>query len=82
MPSDTYEIESDGPDHDDNTGGSGPAPATGSYPWPANTSVVNLVNAFYDPTNGTVSSGEIFRVGGVVPPGPALQIFYSLASQK
>jgi prepilin-type N-terminal cleavage/methylation domain-containing protein len=82
MPSDTYEIESDGPDHNDNTGGTGPAPATSGYPWPANTPVADLVNTIYDPTNGTVSGGEIFRVGGVVPPGPALQIFYTLCSGK
>jgi len=82
MPSNTYELESDGPDHDDNTGGNGPAPSTGSYPWPDTTPVQNLVNAFYDPTNGTVSRGEIFRTGGMVPPGPALQIFYILSSSK
>ena len=81
MPSNTYELESDGPDHDDNTGGNGPAPSTGSYPWPASTSVASLVNAIYDPTNGTVSGGEIFRTGGMVPPGPALQIFYSAGSR-
>jgi prepilin-type N-terminal cleavage/methylation domain-containing protein len=81
MPSDTYEFESDGPDHDDNTGGNGPAPSTGSYPWPATQSVISLVNAIYDPTNGTVSGGDIFRTGGVVPPGPALQIFYSAGAR-
>jgi len=82
MPSNTYELESDGPDHNDDTGGTGTAPATGSYPWPANTSVANLVNAIYDPTNGTVSRGDIFRTGGMVPPGPALQIFYTMGSSK
>jgi prepilin-type N-terminal cleavage/methylation domain-containing protein len=80
-PADTFEFESDGPDHDDNTGGNGPAPSTGSYPWDRNTPVADLVNAIYDPTNGTVSIGEIFRPGGLKPPGPALETWWSMVSK-
>jgi len=82
-PADTYELESDGPDRNDNTGGDGPAPSTGSYPtgsWLTISPAV-LLGAIYDPTNGTVSTGELFRTGGVPPQGPALQLFYSLGSR-
>jgi len=82
MPSNTYEFESDGPDHNDNTGGDGPAPSTGSYPTGWDVEPGRIVNSIYDPTNGTVSVGEIYRPGGLVPPGPALQIFFSMTSSK
>ena len=68
MPSDTWEIESDGPDHIDDTGGSPIAgggnllPSTGSYPtdW-ISVPPSRMVNGFYDPTNGTMSFGNILR---------------------
>ncbi|MBM3333949.1 hypothetical protein FJY63_04740 [Candidatus Sumerlaeota bacterium] len=48
------------------------------YPneWDRN-NIPAILSLIYDPTNGTVSIGEIFRTGGSVPPGPALQLFYS-----
>jgi len=82
MPSNTYEMESDGPDHNDNTGGPGPAPSTGSYPWATSTDPNSVVNAIYDPTNGTVSAGDIFRPGGLKPPGAANSILFDLCSTK
>jgi len=77
-------IESDGPDHDDNTGGTGPCPSTGSYPtggWLTDGANV-LYGGIYDPTNGTVSRGEIFRVGGMAPGGIGLMQWWSNVSSK
>jgi len=78
MPSDTYELESDGPDHDDDTRGDW---ATGNYPTWNRTNVIQVLALIYDPRNGTVSVGEIFRTGGTVPPGPALSLFYTLGQK-
>jgi len=86
FPADTYELNSDGPDMRDDTG-SIPALRPGdytdwSYPneWNRN-NVPAILSLIYDPTNGTVSIGEIFRTGGAVPPGPALQVFYGLGQR-
>ncbi len=78
MPSDTFEVESDGPNNFDDTigtlqdGRSSPF-STGRYPWqdvedtPTN---IELMSALcYDPTNGTISGGEIYRHGGAKPCG-------------
>jgi type II secretion system protein G len=85
MPSNTYEVESDGPDHFDETigtlqdGTSSPF-STGDYPWPAvqsNATNIRLMSALcYDPTNGTVSWGDILRPGGMKPPGLIFDIFW------
>jgi hypothetical protein len=40
-----------------------------------------LIRLIYDPTNGTVSRGEIFRVGGVRPLSRPVGLFYDIASQ-
>ena len=88
MPSNTFELESDGPDHTDDTGGrmiggtTDLLPSTGSYPtgWMSLTPA-QIANGVYDPTNGTVSRGEIFRTGGQVPTGPGLQFLFSVASK-
>ena len=79
FPCDTYFLESVGPNKiQDNLG----SWTVGSYPlWPP-TNVSAVVNFIYDPTNGTVSVGDIFRSGGTVPPGPALQVFYSATSAR
>jgi prepilin-type N-terminal cleavage/methylation domain-containing protein len=84
MPSNTWEMESKAPDHDDNTLGTY---VTSGYPmWDATDA--GIVALFYDPTNGTVSTGEIFRVGGVPPSNTnptaarAMQLFFSQASSK
>ncbi|MBM3333951.1 prepilin-type N-terminal cleavage/methylation domain-containing protein [Candidatus Sumerlaeota bacterium] len=79
FPCDTYFLESVGPNKAQDNLGSW---AVGSYPlWPA-TNVSAVVNFIYDATNGTVSVGDIFRSGGTVPPGPALQVFYSATSGR
>jgi hypothetical protein len=37
-----------------------------------------LISALcYDPTNGTVSGGEIYRPGGTKPAGQILDIFWA-----
>jgi len=82
FPSNTWEIESDGPDHwdDSESGHMGYSLSTGHYPWPdlpnnegATAAVLSLI---YDPTNGTVSSGEIFRAGGTKPAGRPFDVFF------
>jgi len=50
-PYDCYCISSIGPDHDDDTGTNDAWPNGGSF-------------RAYDPTNGTVSDGDIYRFGG------------------
>ncbi|MCX8037984.1 MAG: hypothetical protein N3D11_13220 [Candidatus Sumerlaeia bacterium] len=81
-PCDTFMLESDGPDRNDNTGGDGPLPSTGSYPMGSwlTEPVEDLLAGIYDPTNGTISGGEILRMGGVVPPGGNLPLFFTAAS--
>ena len=88
FPSDTYMIESDGPDHIDDTvapNAGGWSFSTGGYPWPnKNDNANNLEGALalrYDPTNGTVSSGEIYRCGGAKGPGRMMAAFYEGSSK-
>jgi type II secretion system protein G len=86
MPSDTYEFESDGPNHFDDTigtlenGQSSPY-STGNYPWSSvqdTQANIDLMCALsYDPTNGTVSGGEIYRPGGNKPNGRIHEIFWA-----
>ena len=52
-PYDAYAIASDGPDHDENFGGDNDR-------WPGGHSTMWA----YDPTNGTISRGDIMRFGG------------------
>ena len=69
MPSNCYEIESDGPDHWDDTRDN---ISTGAFPWPdlnPDALVPPATTLLYDPTNGTVSSGEVIRFGGIKPAG-------------
>jgi prepilin-type N-terminal cleavage/methylation domain-containing protein len=83
MPSSIWEIESDGPDHDDNTRGN---LSTSSFPWPSvnmdSESVVAQVSALeYDPTNGTISGGEVYRCGGMKPGGRGWEVFFRNGSE-
>jgi len=81
-PSDTWYMGSAGPDHQDDTENTheGFNLATGNYPWanvPDNDQAVAAVlSLIYDPTNGTVSDGEIYRAGGTVPHGRPLYYFH------
>jgi len=79
FPCDTYTISGYGPNKIQDSLGSW---SVGNYPlWPA-TNVTAALDFLYDSTNGTVSVGDMFRSGGTVPPGPALQVFYSLTSGR
>jgi len=87
FPSNTYMIESDGPDHIDDTVADNPGGwsfSTGGYPWPdKNDNANNLAGALalrYDPTNGTVSPGEIYRCGGVKGPGRMMAAIFEGSS--
>ena len=79
-PSDIWELESPGPDHDSDTGTLNPAGyATGSFPWVTYANNAqnrsSIIAMIYDPTNGTASSGQIFRAGGSPPPEPVMLWF-------
>ncbi|MBM3334309.1 prepilin-type N-terminal cleavage/methylation domain-containing protein [Candidatus Sumerlaeota bacterium] len=85
MPSTVYEVESDGPDHWDDTNVS--PYWTSQFPWPTvqgNTAAaISQMSAMcYDPTNGTVSVGEIYRVGGQkMTGGMAHDVFWTNGSR-
>jgi type II secretion system protein G len=85
-PNDTWMLESAGPDGiEDTQSGYTDVYYTGTYPW------VNIADnaerrrgllaLFYDPTNGTVSRGQIFRAGGAPPPETLVKMFYDLANR-
>jgi prepilin-type N-terminal cleavage/methylation domain-containing protein len=82
MPADTFLMTSAGPDHIDDTSSDrgGFNLTEGNYPWnlPDNESAVRAVLMLvYDPTNGTVSSGQVYRTGGVVPVGRPYQVLWA-----
>ncbi len=94
MPSDTWEMSSHGPDKVDDTvtvANSGYRNYTwnwneASYPWvniPGNdpAAINQGLGLLYDPTNGTVSSGNVLRFGGQKPPGQVFDLLFSLASK-
>jgi type II secretory pathway pseudopilin PulG len=91
LPADCWMLESDGPDHWDDTSGS--ALATSRFPWSAlfdpndlDARVVYGVDSgtigpvsglIYDPSNGTISGGEIIRFGGTPPEGAVYEYFWT-----
>ena len=91
--SDSYEISGYGPDHIDNTmGGSGFGITNKfawneyNYPWmdiPPNdpAAVTEALTLIYDPTNGTVSGGNILRFGGQKPPGQVFAVLYAASGK-
>jgi len=93
MPSNTWEMSGAGPDHIDDTldtGNFGPghrwAWSEGTYPWvniPANdpAAVAEALTLVYDPTNGTVSQGNLLRFGGMKPPGRVFDVLYAAAGR-
>lgn len=78
FPSDTWIIRSTGPDKIDDT-------VVNTYPWrnvPDNdTGVATVIGWIYDPTNGTVSSGDIYRVGGMKPAGRPFDALFAASSR-
>jgi len=100
-PSNTWEMNSNGPDKFDDTQTPANVPghtyrwSDGQYPWvfpgsgganPTNPDdpnvVAELLTLIYDPTNGTISVGEIFRTGGTKPSGWMFDVLYAVASGK
>lgn len=81
---DTWMLECDGPDgYDDTSPGSGVNLSTSGYPWVHLTGTPQEMEVIcamaYDPTNGTISRGEIYRVGGVRPDSPPLRLLHDLS---
>jgi len=86
LPADTFMIRSVGPDKYDDTW---------QYPWSNNTinwrlrnatgqqngSVDEVIKLIYDPSNGTVSFGDIIRTGGNKPPGARYDVLFANASK-
>lgn len=76
MPSTTWMIRSSGPDKFDDT-------HVNSYPWKENrmpnsdSGVLTILGYIYNPTNGTKSSGDIYRVGGAKPNGKPWNVYWS-----
>jgi len=94
MPSNAWMMNSNGPDHIDQTVSVTNYPTTGyrwtwgeaSYPaWNAGHTdpalISDALSLLYDPTNGTISDGNILRLGGMRPPGPVFDMLYSLSSR-
>lgn len=94
FPSDTYYVAGYGPDKLDDTVAKGNAnPPTqwtwnaASYPWEdaaqVNTAAgaAEAVGLVYDPTNGTISRGDLLRFGGVKPAGLVYDVLYGIASK-
>lgn len=74
-PADTFMLRSTGADRVDDTN-------VGSYPrsW-SNSSIAAASGRIYDPTNGTVSSGDIYRVGGLKPAHPNFDVLFAASSR-
>jgi hypothetical protein len=53
------------------------------FPWPDADpkNPAPLLEIVYDPTNGTVSRGEIFRVGGTKPSGQLYDVLWAATSK-
>lgn len=80
FPADCFIIECDGPD---NMKDSRDPFLISDFPWKnANPNDAPAILAIvYDPTNGTVSRGEVFRVGGQMPTGALYSALWASASK-
>ncbi len=84
FPADAYNLYCDGPDQVKNSRGQLIDSGTGGgYPWKNvdRDDVVQLLGIVYDPTNGTVSRGDIMRVGGVKPAGALYDALFAACSR-
>jgi prepilin-type N-terminal cleavage/methylation domain-containing protein len=83
-PNDTWMLESPGPDNDEDSYGS--YFASMLYPWVgrANNAAewTLMLSMLYDPTNGTVSSGTLYRAGGASPPEVVNNRWFQLVTSK
>ena len=91
FPSNTYEMNSNGPDKRDDSQNPSTIPwrtlmwHDAGYPWeyiPADNDLAaaECLSMIYDPTNGTKSAGDIFRTGGAKPPGRVFDILFGVGS--
>jgi len=91
-PANIYMMSSKGPDKIDQTVGAGGLPgvtftwAEYNFPWVAlqvnnPAMVVQALMLIYDPTNGTVSSGDILRFGGQKPGGQVWDVLWAASSR-
>jgi len=89
-PTDSWIMNSNGPDRLDQTGGTAQGNTYGwtewHYPWVnlnanAPLMVIEALGLVYDPTNGTVSRGDIFRCGGQKPPGAAYEVLWAASAR-
>jgi len=88
-PSNTWQMSGYGPDHFDQTERAPNLPGNhrydwneASYPWvdtPGNdpVAVSEALDLLYDPTNGTVSSGNLLRLGGMKPGGQVFDLLFT-----
>lgn len=84
FPADCFNLYSDGPDLiKDSRGDFIDSGTGGGYPWiNANPNdVAGLLAIVYDPTNGTVSRGDVMRVGGAKPRGALFDALFAAASK-
>jgi len=84
FPADCYNLYSDGPDNiKDSRGVLIDSGTGGGYPWVnANRNdAATLLSIVYDPSNGTVSRGDIMRPGGVKPAGALYDALFSATSR-
>jgi hypothetical protein len=55
------------------------------FPWThvpdTEASRIELLQKIYDPTNGTVSFGDLFRAGGNPPPGPLGKMWWDIVNR-
>ncbi len=83
FPADCFLLNCDGPDkiNDLTTTYSGLDDQT--FPWPTvdPNDAPMILAVVYDPTNGTVSRGQIFRVGGQLPGGALYTALYAATSK-
>jgi prepilin-type N-terminal cleavage/methylation domain-containing protein len=86
FPADAFLLTSAGPDHRDDTCNphEGFNLTEGQFPWPSlpnNDQAVAAVSSLaYDPTNGTVSGGQVYRTGGTTLPGRPGQVLAANSS--
>ena len=90
FPSNTWEMNSNGPDKKDdthnpnNTGKTLPW-SDGQYPWVGNdpndpVAISEILSMLYDTTNGTKSAGDVIRTGGTKPDGIVFDLLFSHCS--
>jgi len=83
FPSNTWLLTSAGPDHQDTTNSNrmGFNLTEGNYPWPSlpgnDKAVAAVASLIYDPTNGTVSEGQVYRTGGMKPAGRPFEVLFA-----